>query len=319
MKEFQPEKGVEKKVVENEKINWRDSTGFILIHIACILVFWAGISWPAIIALLLTYAIRMFAITGFYHRYFSHRSYKTSRWFQFVMAFVGTAAVQKGPLWWAAHHRHHHRHSDTEEDVHSPRKGFWWSHVGWIMCDKYKCTHLELVKDLKRFPELMFVERYHMIAPVSLAVILAGLGYTFNHFFPHWNTSGFQMLVWGFFISTTLLYHGTFTVNSLTHVYGRRRFRTTDDSRNSLLISLITLGEGWHNNHHRFPSSERQGFYWYEIDISHYLLRVMSWFRLVWDLKRPPGKVYSPKRRLFKKPPEQFQYKNLDPKKGTDA
>ncbi len=293
--------------LKDEKINWTDSTGFILVHIACILVIWAGVSWAAIIALILTYGIRMFAITAGYHRYFSHRSYKTTRIFQFVMAFLGTSAAQKGPLWWAAHHRHHHRHSDTEEDIHSPRKGFWWSHVGWIMCDKYKCAHMKLVKDLREFPELNFLERFHLIAPISLAVILTGLGMTLNYYFPQLNTSGFQMLVWGFFISTAVLYHGTFTVNSLTHVYGRRRFDTTDDSRNSFLISLITLGEGWHNNHHRFPSSERQGFYWWEIDVSHYILRVLSWFRIVWDLRNPPKRVYAD-RKVFKKPPGELKY-----------
>lgn len=293
-----------------EKINWPDSTGFILIHIACVLVVWAGISWTAVAVLLLTYWIRMFAITAGYHRYFSHRTFKTSRFFQFLLGFLGTSAVQKGPLWWAAHHRHHHRHSDTEKDIHSPRKGFWWSHVGWILCDKYKCAHMKLVHDLQRFPELRFLERFHMIAPVSLALILFGLGATLNAYFPSLGTSGFQLLVWGFFLSTVLLYHGTFTVNSLAHVMGRRRFETTDDSKNSFLISIITLGEGWHNNHHRFPSSERQGFYWWEVDVSHYMLKILSWFRIVWDLRTPPGKVYR-NRGLFKSPSSEVKNKTL--------
>ncbi len=286
-----------------EKINWTDSTAFILVHIACIMVIWTGISWTAVITLILTYAIRMFAITAGYHRYFSHRSYKTSRVFQFMMAFLGSSAAQKGPLWWAAHHRHHHKHSDTEEDIHSPRRGFWWSHVGWIMCDKYKCAHMKLVHDLMKFPELRFLDRFHMIAPVTMAVSLAGLGWLLNYYFPQLNTSGFQLLIWGFFISTVFLYHGTFTVNSLAHVIGRRRFATSDDSKNSFFISMITLGEGWHNNHHRYPSSERQGFYWWEIDISHYVLKVLSWFRVVWDLRKPPKKVYA-ENRFFKRPSE---------------
>ena len=291
----------------NEKVNWTDSTGFVLIHVACILVIWAGVSWPAVIALLVTYAVRMFAITAGYHRYFSHRTYKTTRVFQFLMAFLGASAVQKGPLWWAAHHRHHHRYSDTQEDIHSPRKGFWWSHVGWILCDKYKCAHMKLVHDLKQFPELRFIERFHILAPLSLALFLILLGMFLNLYFPQLNTSGLQMLVWGFFISTTLLYHGTFTVNSLAHVIGRRRFATEDDSKNSFFISMITLGEGWHNNHHRFPSSERQGFYWWEIDVSHYLLKVLSWFRIVWDLRSPPGRVYKNARNFFKRPSEEVK------------
>lgn len=285
-----------------ERINWLASTPFLLVHLASILVIWAGVSWVAIVALVLTYGIRMFAITGGYHRYFSHRSYKSSRAFQFILGFLGTSAVQKGPLWWAAHHRHHHRHSDQEADIHSPRqKGFWWAHVGWILCDKYKCAHLKLVHDLKKFPELRFLDRFNLLAPVTMAVSLVGMGALLNYFFPQLNTSGFQLLVWGFFLSTTLLYHGTFTVNSLTHMFGRRRFPTRDDSKNSFLISLITLGEGWHNNHHRFPSSERQGFYWWEIDITHYLLRILSWFRIVWDLQRPPSRVYA-EAKVFKRP-----------------
>lgn len=285
----------------NERTNWLESSAFFMVHIMCILVIWAGISWAAVIALVITYGVRMFAITAGYHRYFSHRSFKTSRAFQFILALMGTSAVQKGPLWWAAHHRHHHRYSDQEEDIHSPRKGFWWSHVGWILCDKYKCAHLKLVHDLNKFPELRFLERFHILIPVFMATALFVLGWALGSYFPGSSTSGFQMLIWGFFISTVLLYHGTFTVNSLTHLIGRRRFQTTDDSKNSFWISLITLGEGWHNNHHRFPSSERQGFYWWEIDVSHYVLKVLSWFRIVWDLRRPPARVYAG-RRFLKKP-----------------
>ncbi|RMG66710.1 MAG: acyl-CoA desaturase [Calditrichaeota bacterium] len=297
---------------EVEKINWRESIPFFLIHLACGLVIWAGFSWIALAVLVLTYSARMFAITAGYHRYFSHRTFKTSRWFQFVLAFMGTAALQKGPLWWSAHHRHHHRHSDQEEDIHSPRqKGFWWAHVGWILCDKYKCAHLKLVHDLQKFPELRFLDRWHMLPGILLAVVLFATGAGLNHAFPSLHTSGFQLLVWGFFISTTLLYHGTFTVNSLTHVFGRRRFATTDDSRNSFLISLFTLGEGWHNNHHRFPSSERQGFYWWELDLSHYMLRLLSWVGLVWDLREPPRKVYAEGSKL-RKPNRAFLAKQFE-------
>lgn len=292
---------------KEEQVNWLASTPFIIIHLASLLVIWAGFSWTAVILLILTYGLRMFAITGGYHRYFSHRTFKTSRVFQFILAFLGATAVQKGPLWWAAHHRHHHRYSDQDEDIHSPRqKGFLWAHVGWILCDKYKCAHMPLVHDLQKYPELRFLEKYHLIAPISMAAVLTGAGAALNHFFPQLHTSGFQFLTWGFFLSTTLLYHGTFTVNSLTHMIGRRRFPTTDDSKNSFLISLVTLGEGWHNNHHRFPSSERQGFYWWEIDMSHYILKILSWFRIVWDLRKPPQRVYA-NTRILKRPSEEIR------------
>lgn len=303
----------------DEQINWLTSIPFFLVHLACLLVFWAGISWVAVAALVVTYGVRMFAITAGYHRYFSHRTYKTSRFFQFVLAFIGTTSAQKGPLWWSAHHRHHHRYSDQEEDVHSPRKGFWWSHVGWILCDKYKCTHMKLVQDLQKFPELRFLDRYYLLPPVILALLLTGLGMALNALFPQLNTSGFQMLVWGFFISTTLLYHGTFTVNSLAHVIGRRRFETTDDSKNSFLIALITLGEGWHNNHHRFPSSERQGFYWWEIDVSHYVLKVLSWLRVVWDLRKPPQRVYADGSLLKRPSKELHTARDLELRQAEDS
>ena len=184
---------------------------------------------------------------------------------------------------------------------------FGGSHVGWILCDKHKCTHLHLVKDLKKFPELMFLERHYLFVPLTMGATMFGAGMLLNYYFPALGTSGFQMLVWGFIISTVLLYHGTFTVNSLTHVYGNRRWETSDDSKNSFLISLITLGEGWHNNHHRFPSSERNGFYWWEFDPTHYILKFLSWFRIVWDLRTPPDRVYKSKKALFKRPSENLK------------
>jgi stearoyl-CoA desaturase (delta-9 desaturase) len=235
----------------------------------------------------------MFGITGVYHRYFSHRSYKTSRWFQFVLAFVGATSAQKGPMWWASHHRHHHQHSDTEEDIHPPRVyGLWWAHVGWVLSTQFVETRWELVKDLARFPEIRLLDKYHIIPPLLLLGALWILGIACEAYYPQLGTSGSQLIVWGFCISTTLLYHGTFCINSLAHLMGRPRFKTGDDSKNSLILAIITLGEGWHNNHHRYPGSERQGFYWWEIDISHYILRCLSFFGLVWELREPPARIY---------------------------
>ncbi len=276
-----------------DKINWMVSTPFIPIHLSCILALWTGISWVALAALFLTYGVRMFGITGGFHRYFSHRSYKTSRLFQFVLAFLGTSSAQKGPLWWASHHRYHHRYADTEKDIHSPgHRGFYWAHVGWILSDKYDATLHDFVQDLAQYPELRFLNRHYWLPPTLLAGFMALIGALLEQFAPHLGTSAIQMVIWGFLISTVFLYHSTFTVNSLAHVIGRRRFETNDDSRNSWLISLMTLGEGWHNNHHRFPMSERQGFYWWEIDISHYILTMLSWCSIVWDLRTPPKRIY---------------------------
>jgi stearoyl-CoA desaturase (Delta-9 desaturase) len=275
------------------KINLLGSPGFLLMHVACLLVLWTGVSWVALFTCLALYVVRAIAVTAGYHRYFAHRTYKTSRFFQFVMALLGTSAAQQGPLWWAAHHRNHHKYSDTEMDVHSPlARGFWYSHIGWILAPQNKETNYKLVPDLVRYPELRFLNRFYVLPPVALAFALWSLGVMLNNYFPQMGTSGFQLLVWGFFLSTVLLYHGTFSVNSLAHLIGRRRFQTKDDSRNSVFVAIIAMGEGWHNNHHYYPSSERQGFYWWEIDVTHYVLCALSAMRIVWDLQSPPERIY---------------------------
>jgi stearoyl-CoA desaturase (delta-9 desaturase) len=218
----------------------------------------------------------MFGITAGYHRYFSHRAYKTSRAFQFVLAWLGSTAFQKGPLWWAGIHRHHHKHADTPEDIHSPRmRGFWWSHIGWVLSPSYTETRTELVRDLARYPELRWLDRYHWVPPLVLAGLCLLVG-------------GWGGLVWGFFISTILSHHATFLVNSISHMYGSRRFATPDDSRNNWAVAVVTLGEGWQNNHHHYQCSANQGFFWWEIDISYYLIRMLGVAGLVWGIRTPP-------------------------------
>lgn len=267
---------------------------FFLIHLGCFLVIWTGFSWTAAFVCFALYFIRMFAITGAYHRYFSHRTYDTSRWFQFLLAFLGASSAQKGPIWWAGHHRHHHRHSDTEEDIHSPLvNGVLWAHVGWVLSSRYIPTRFDLIKDFAKFPELRWLDRNHLIAPILLLVGTLALGDYLETAYPALQTNALQMFTWGFCISTTLLYHGTFCINSFTHLFGSKRFKTSDDSRNNWLLAVITLGEGWHNNHHRYPGSERQGFYWWEIDVTHYILKLFAWLGLVWDLRSPPERIYA--------------------------
>ena len=263
------------------------------IHLGCLGAFFVTFSWTAVAICLALYAIRMFAITGVYHRYFSHRTYRTSRVFQFMLAYLGATSAQKGPIWWASHHRHHHQHSDTAEDVHSPGiDGIWWAHVGWVLSTQFIETRWELVKDLMKYPELRLLDRNHLFPPLTLAAGLIGLGFLLQYSFPSLHVTPTQLFVWGFCVSTTLLYHGTFCINTLTHMIGKQRFVTGDESRNSFILALITLGEGWHNNHHRYPGSEKQGFYWWEIDITHYTLKVLSWVGLVWDLREPPERIY---------------------------
>jgi len=263
---------------------------FLFMHLVCLLAFVTGVSAAAVAVCLALYVVRMFAITAGFHRLFSHRSYRTGRLFQFLLAFVGTAAYQKGPLWWSAHHRRHHLHVDTEEDIHSPvMRSVWQSHVGWFLSRGSQATDVRLISNLLKYRELRWLDKYYVLPPLMLAAATFLLGSLLGRYFPGAGTSGWQMLVWGFFVSTVLLYHGTFTVNSVAHLFGSRRFETADNSRNNLLVALITLGEGWHNNHHHYPSSERQGFYWWEVDVSHYALRALSWTGVVRDLRKPPA------------------------------
>jgi stearoyl-CoA desaturase (delta-9 desaturase) len=273
-------------------VDWARIVPFAAMHLACLAVFFVGASTVAVATAAALYFLRMFAITGFYHRYFSHRSFKTSRAAQFVFALLGAAAVQRGPIWWAAHHRHHHAFSDKPQDLHSPRqRGFLWSHMGWFLSRRHFQPDLRRAKDLLEYPELRWLDRFDILVPVLLAVAMLGLGSFLGRTAPGLGTSGWQMLVWGFFISTVACYHGTYTINSLCHVWGRRRYATGDDSRNNWLLALITLGEGWHNNHHRYPMSVRQGFYWWEVDITFYVLRGLAALGLIWDLKPVPCEV----------------------------
>ena len=272
-----------------DRIDWLRVLPFIGLHLACLGVFWVGFSWFALATAITLYALRMFAITGFYHRYFSHKAFRTSRVLQFLFALIGAASVQRGPLWWAAHHRHHHRHADTEHDLHSPRHGFFRSHMGWFLTPGAFRTRIEALPDLRDFPELRWLDRFDTLVPVLLAVALYALGGWLQRSHPELGTSGGQLLIWGFFVSTVVLFHVTVTINSLAHRWGSRRYATRDDSRNNWLLALLTFGEGWHNNHHHFPGSARQGFRWWELDLTYYGLRMMSWFGLVWDLKPVPS------------------------------
>jgi stearoyl-CoA desaturase (delta-9 desaturase) len=280
-------------LLRDEKVTYFASIPFFLTHLVCFAAFWTGVRLVDIAVCLGLYLFRMMALTTGYHRYFAHRTYQTSRPFQFIVALLGTLCVQKGPLWWAGHHRHHHKHSDQSEDVHSPTvRGFWWSHWGWIICSKYERTPVEQIRDFARYPELRWLNKYYLVAPVAMAVGLFFIG-------------GWSMLVWGFFISTTLLWHGTFTINSLSHVFGTRRYRTEDTSRNNWLLAVLTCGEGWHNNHHYHQNTANQGWFWWEWDPSYYLLKLLSWAGIVWGVRTPSRAVkyahlsYSPEERAL--------------------
>ncbi|MCP8940628.1 fatty acid desaturase [Alsobacter sp. SYSU M60028] len=259
---------------------------FVLVHLACFAALWTGVTTTSVVICVALYWLRIFAIGAGYHRYFSHRSYSTSRVFQFVMAVLAQSTAQKSVLWWAAKHRHHHLHSDTPLDVHSPRhKGFFYSHVGWIFDRRHEDTNLVKVEDFAKYPELMWLHRLELAPAVALGALCFAI-------------DGWAGLVVGFFWSTVLVYHATFCINSLAHVHGRKRYVTGDDSRNNWLLALATMGEGWHNNHHAYQSSVRQGFRWWEVDPTFYILTALSWVGVVWDMKSPPEAVLRNEQKL---------------------
>ena len=269
-----------------ERIDLAGALPFVLAHLACLAAIWTGVYLTDVLIGLGLFWLRMFAVTAGYHRYFSHRSFKTGRIFQFLLAFVAQSSAQRGVLWWAATHRHHHRYSDTDEDVHSPvRRSFLYSHMGWIFSDRHQKTNLAAVPDLAKYPELLWLDRHPYVPAIVLGTLV-------------WLAAGWPGLVVGFFWSTVVLWHATFSINSLAHVYGRKRYLTGDQSRNNWWLALITLGEGWHNNHHHYQSAACQGFRWYEIDISYYILKGLAAVGLVHDLKRPPESVVRNEQRL---------------------
>ncbi len=259
---------------------------FVLVHLACVGMIWTGVSAQWLIVCVALYFTRMFAITAGNHRYFSHRAYKTSRVGQFLLAVLCQTAAQRGVIWWASQHRLHHKHSDTELDPHSPRHaGFWFSHIGWIFNAKSRKVDYSIVRDLTKYPELVWLNKNRYLPAIVLGTVI-------------WFIGSWEGLFVGFILSTVILYHGTFAINSLAHVVGRRRYVTGDDSRNNWWLALLTMGEGWHNNHHHFQSSTRQGFRWWEVDMTYYILKMLSWTGVVWDLRAPPAAVIRGERRL---------------------
>jgi stearoyl-CoA desaturase (delta-9 desaturase) len=268
--------------------------GFIIVHLLPLAAIYTGATLFDWLACAFLYFFRMFWITGGYHRYFAHKSYKTSRWFQFVIAFLAQTSAQKGALWWAGNHRHHHRHSDTPEDPHSMKLyGFWYSHVGWIVGPDYKETDFKTMGDFAKYPEIVWLNKHYLVPPTILALVVMALGGIIDggSITSMFSVYGFSALLIGFFLSTIITYHGTFSINSIMHKFGNQRYNTGDESKNSLWLALLTLGEGWHNNHHYYEVASRQGFFWWEVDITWYGLKMLSWIGLIWDLKGVPDHI----------------------------
>jgi stearoyl-CoA desaturase (delta-9 desaturase) len=295
---------------------------FLIVHLLPLAALWTGATLFDWLMCIFLYVFRMFWITGGYHRYFAHKSYKTSRWFQFVIAFMAQTSAQKGALWWAAHHRHHHRHSDTPADPHSMKiYGFWYSHIGWIIGPDFKKTDYKTIGDYARYPELVWLNKNYLVPPVLLAVAVTALGAYVNggSVLLMFSKAGMSSLLIGFFLSTVILYHATFSINSIMHKVGTQRYESNDESRNSLWLALLTLGEGWHNNHHYYETAGRQGFFWWEIDITYYVLKAFEKVGLIWDLKEVPDYIkHSTNKRHAQELRQQQASKGKPPEKASE-
>ena len=269
----------------DDRVEWLVSVPYFIMHALPIAwMVWFGVSWAEVQVSLVVYGVGMFFVTAGYHRYFSHRSFKTGRVFQFILALGAQLTVQKGVLWWAALHRHHHKHSDTDKDIHSPRRGFYWSHMGWILSKRCNHAPMALINDFAKYPELRWLDRWHAIPALGLALLLGV-------------TLGPSAVIVGYLFGLVAIWHGTYTINSLAHVMGRARYATGDESKNSAILALLTMGEGWHNNHHFYQASARQGFFWWEVDLTYYILKLLSWLRIVRDLRVPPAHVLAGQKR----------------------
>lgn len=277
-KYYQKQKGV-----DGDTIDWFRVIPFILIHFGALAALWTHFEWYLVWVALILFVIRMFAITGFYHRYFAHKTFKTSRLMQFIFAFIGSTAAQRGPIWWASHHRRHHLNSDRHNDHHSPHTHhFLWSHMGWFLAKKNFLTDRKVVRDLIKFKELVLIDRFDWFPPVLLLLSLFVIG---EYLSLTSGISGLNMVIWGFCVSTILVYHCTFAVNSIAHLWGTQRYNTKEESKNNFFVALLTFGEGWHNNHHHYPGSIRQGFYWWEVDLTYYALKFLSFLGIVYNLR----------------------------------
>jgi stearoyl-CoA desaturase (Delta-9 desaturase) len=258
-------------------------TIFWLVQASALLVFAVPFRWAFIAIWAASHFIRAIGLTLAFHRYFAHRAFKMNRVARFAWAFIGTAAMQKGPLWWAGHHVNHHRFADRDGDPHSPMvSGVYYAHIGWFLNDA-KNDRLEptnpVIRDFRKAPEIVWLDKYFFVPPLLLAIVLYAIG-------------DIPLLVWGFCLPTTTLAHATFAINTVNHMFGSRRFETVDESRNNPITAVFAVGEGWHNNHHRYQRAARNGFYWWEFDPTWYVIRAMAALGLVWDVQPVPKRIY---------------------------
>jgi stearoyl-CoA desaturase (delta-9 desaturase) len=256
---------------------------FWVVQFSAFLIFVVPFSGGLIALWAVSHFLRAIGLTLAFHRYFAHRSFQMNRAARFVWTFIGTAAMQKGPLWWAGHHVNHHRYADRDGDPHSPMvSGVYYAHIGWFLNDA-KHDRLEasnpVIRDFSKAPEIVWLNNFFFVPPLLLAIGM----YLFG---------GMTWLVWGFCLPTMTLAHATFAINTVNHMFGSRRFDTIDESRNNPLTAVFAVGEGWHNNHHRYQRAARNGFYWWEFDPTWYVIRLMQSVGIAWDVKAVPARIY---------------------------
>jgi stearoyl-CoA desaturase (delta-9 desaturase) len=256
---------------------------FWTVQASVLLVFLVPFSWGLVAVWAASHFLRAVGITLAFHRYYAHRSFQMSRPARFVWTLIATAAMQKGPLWWAGHHVNHHRFADRDGDPHSPMvSGVYYAHIGWFLNDA-KHDRLEpsnpVIRDFSGAPEIAWLDHYYFAPPLALAALMYLAG-------------GMPWLVWGFCVPTVTLAHATFAINTVNHMFGSRRFDTIDESRNNVLTALFAAGEGWHNNHHRYQRAARNGFYWWELDLTWYVIRLMGFVGAAWDIQPVPERIY---------------------------
>lgn len=237
------------------------------------------INWKAIALSVVLYWLAVGLGVGMcYHRLLTHRGYKTYKWLEYVMTVCATLSLEGGPFFWVAIHRVHHQNSDKEGDPHSPRDGGFWAHIGWIVTGRAMTNHapelLPYIPDLRKDKFHTWISRFHWLPITILGLVLLAIG-------------GWPYVFWGIFFRTVVGLHATWLVNSATHMWGKRRFLTSDTSRNSFWVAILSFGEGWHNNHHAHPQCARHGLRWHEIDFNWYGIRLLKALHLAWDIKAP--------------------------------
>ena len=259
-----------------QKLNWLTTIVLILLHIGAVAALFM-FSWRVFAASVFLYWMTVgLGISMGYHRLHTHRSYQIPRFLEYFFAVCGSMTLEGGPIFWVATHRLHHQKSDLPGDPHSPRDGAWWSHIGWILLGETNHNNTRVLSkyapDLAKDQFYVWLNNYHWVPLTILGGVLYAIG-------------GLPLFLWGGCLRVVVGLHSTWLVNSATHMWGRRRFETRDDSRNSWWVALLTFGEGWHNNHHAHPTSARHGLAWYEIDHSWILISIFKFFGIAKSVK----------------------------------